>query len=115
MKEYHLDKKSTLFEKLKNRGIFWSYAKSINFSDASDGILCEYTLKYGDFDDLKTLFSIYEESYIKKIWQEKLINDTGFKKLNLFLARIFFNMDVESSYFTGNKNARLEKFRLLAS
>jgi hypothetical protein len=115
MKKDPLQSKTALFEKLKMKGIFWSYAKSITFSDSGDSILCEYTLKYGDFNDLKTLFIIYDESYIKKIWQDKLINDSGLKKLNLFLARIFFKMDIESSYFTGSKNARLEKFRLLAS
>lgn len=115
MKQNHLENKIALFDKLKNRGIFWSYAKSITFSDLGDSILCEYALKYGDFDDLKTLFFIYKESHIKEVWEEKLVSDTRFKKLNLFLARIFFGMDVESEYFTGNKNARFEKFRLLAS
>ena len=104
-----------LFEKLKNRGVFWSYAKSITFTDLGDSILCEYVLKYGDFVDLKTLFVIYEESYVKRVWEEKLVSDIRFKKFNLFLARIFLGMDVESSYFTESKNARFEKFRLLAS
>jgi len=115
MKQNHPENKIVLFEKLKHRGIFWSYAKSITFSDLSDVVLCEYTLKYGDFDDLKTLFLIYGESLIKKVWEEKLVSDVRFKKLNLFLARVFFGMDIESKYFTGNKNARFEKFRLLAS
>ena len=115
MKKDYLKNKILLFEKLKNRGVFWSYAKSITFLDSGDNVLCEYTLKYGEFDDLKTLFFIYEESLIKEVWEEKLVSDVRFKKLNLFLARVFFGMDIESEHFTGSKNARFEKFRLLAS
>ncbi len=115
MKQNQLKNKAALFDKLKNRGIFWSYAKSTTFTDLGDNIFCENVLKYGDFDDLKSLFSFYEASYIKKVWEDKLVTDDRFKKFNLFLARIFFEMDIESEYFTGSKNARFEKFRLLAS
>ncbi len=104
-----------LFDKLKNKGVFWSYAKSINYADFSDSTLCEYALKYGDFEDLKTLFSLYGKTRVKNIWEEKLVEDQRFQKFNLFLARVFLGMDLESSYFKRNKSARFEKFRLLAS
>ncbi len=115
MKQNQLKYKIALFDKLKNRGIFWSYAKSITFTDLGDNIFCENVLKYGDFEDLKILFLIYHESYIKKVWEDKLVSDDRFRKFNLFLARVFLGMDVESEYFTGCKNVRFEKFRLLAS
>jgi len=60
-------------------------------------------------------FKLYQKEYIKEIWEEKLIDDKRFIKLNLMLARVFFGMDVESSYFKEMKNARFEKFKLFAS
>ena len=110
-----LNNKTELFEKLKNKGIFWSYAKGISYADSGDTILCEHVLKYGDFDDLITLFLLYEKKKLKQIWEDKLVEDRRFQKVNLLLARVFFEMDVESNYFTRNKSARFEKFRLLAS
>jgi hypothetical protein len=72
-------------------------------------------LKYGDFDDLKLAFRLYNQEYIKSIWEQKLKDDQRFIKLNLMLARVFFGMDVESSYFKEVKNARFEKLRMFAS
>ena len=115
MEQLSPNNKIELFEKLKSKGVFWSYAKNITYADFNDAILCEYTLKYGDFEDLKALFLFYGKTKVKMIWEKKLVDDKKFQKLNLFLARFFFGMDVESSYFERSNSARFEKFRLLAS
>lgn len=115
MEKRNLKNKLELFDKLKSKGVFWSYAKSISYTDSGDAILCEYTLKYGDFEDLKTLFLLYGETRVKRVWKEKLVEDKRFQKFNLFLARVFLGMDVESSDLERSKSARFEKFRLLAS
>lgn len=107
--------KAKLFNKLKDKGIFWSYFKELTYEEAGDRLFLEYLLKYGDFDDLIVVFRLYEKAYIKTVWEEKLKDDKRFIKLNLMLARVFFGMNVESSYFKEVKNARLEKLRLLAS
>ena len=52
---------------------------------------------------------------MKKIWEEKVMREQQFIKTNLMLARVFFNMNVESNYFKEMKNARFEKLKLLAS
>ncbi len=45
-----------------------------------------------------------------------MASDKRFVKLNLLtIARVFLDMDVESDYFKGIKNARLEKLKLLAT
>ncbi|RLB67782.1 MAG: hypothetical protein DRH03_10580, partial [Deltaproteobacteria bacterium] len=107
--------KIKLFDRLQQKGVFWSYSKTFIFKEACESLLCEYALKYGDFEDLKTLFSLYGKTRVKNIWEEKLVEDQRFQKFNLFLARVFLGMDLESSYFKRNKSARFEKFRLLAS
>jgi len=110
-----MSKKALLFNKLRDKGIFWSYSKSITYEEAGDSLFLEYLLKYGDFDDLKLAFKLYSEELIKSIWETKLKDDQRFIKLNLMLARVFFGMDVESSYFKKVKNGRLEKLKMLAS
>ena len=107
--------KIKLFNKLRNKGIFWSYSKNISFEEAGSNLVIEYLLKYGDFDDIVVGFKLFGKREIKRVWEERLKSDKRFIKLNLMLARIFFGMDVESEYFKEVKNARLEKLRLLTS
>ena len=104
-----------LFNKLRDKGIFWSYSKDITYKEAGDALFIEYLLKYGEFEDIKEAFRLFDEQEIKKIWQKSMASDKRFIKLNLMLARLFFNMDVESDYFKEMKNARFEKLKMLAS
>ena len=108
-------KKQELFLAAKEKGLFWSYDKELEYSQDLDILLIENVLKYGDFADLKELLILYGKRVVKKIWKEKLINDTRFIKLNYFLARVFFNMDVEVDYFKGGMSDREQKLRMLAS
>jgi len=107
--------KQKLFNKLKNKGIFWSFSKELSFEEAGDRLFLEYLLKYGDFDDLIEVFKLYPKDFIKEVWEKSLKDDKRFIKLNLMLARLFFGMNVESSYFKDIKNARFEKLKMLAS
>ena len=107
--------KEKLFNKLKNKGIFWSYSQDLTYEKAGDKLFLEYLLKYGDFDDLIVAFKLYTKETIKSVWEERLKDDKRFIKLNLMLARLFFGMNVESSYFKEIKGARFEKFKMLTS
>jgi len=109
------NQKIKLFNKLRDKGIFWSYSKNISFEEVGKNLTIEYLLKYGDFDDIVLGFKLFGKRVMKKVWEERLKSDKRFIKLNLMIARVFFGMDVESDYFKGVKNARLEKLRLLAS
>jgi len=107
-------KKEELFNKLKNKGIFWSYSKDLTYEEAGDELFLEYLLKYGDFDDLIEVFNLYHKDFIKSVWEKRLKDDKRFIKLNLMLARLFFGMNVESSYFKEIKSARFEKLKMFA-
>ncbi len=107
--------KIKLFNKLRDKGIFWSYNKDIQYHKAGENLTIEYLLKYADFDDIVLGFKLFGKRAMKKVWEDKLKSDKRFIKLNLMLARIFFNMNVESSYFKEIKNERFEKLKLLAS
>ena len=104
-----------LFNKLRDKGIFWSYSKEITYEKAGERLFIEYLYKYGDFNDISLGFKLFGKRVMKQIWEEKLVSDQRFIKLNFMIARIFFAMDIEASYFKGVKNARFEKFKMLAS
>ena len=108
-------RKQELFLAAKQKGLFWSYDKKLEYSEGLNILLIEIILKYGDYIDLKILFSLYGKRLIKKVWKEKLCGDTRFSKLNYFLARIFFGMDVEAAFFKGGISDREKKLRMLAS
>lgn len=107
--------KIQLFNKLRDKGIFWSYSKDIQYTKTTEALFLEHLLKYGDFDDIKLGFSLFGKKFLFNVWNAKLKSDKQFIRLNLMLARVFFGMDVESSYFKEIKNERFEKFKLLAS
>ncbi len=107
--------KVRLFNKLRDKGIFWSYSKDMSYEECGEKLLIEYLLKYADFDDIKLCLELFGKREVKRIWEEKLKSDRSFMKMNLMLARVFFGMDVESEYFKEVKNARFEKLKLLAS
>ena len=87
------------------KNIFWNMENS---SKKDDKTIIEHTIKYGDFDDIVKLFKKYNKNYIKTIWLENIANDKRFLKLNVMMARIFFDMNVESDYFEGLKNGRFK-------
>ncbi len=107
--------KIALFNKLRDKGMFWSYSKSIDYDEAGENLTIEYLLKYGDFDDIKLGFKLFGKKRVKSVWDKTMKSDQRFIKLNLMLARVFFGMDVEASYFKGVKNERFEKLKMLAS
>ncbi|BAI79859.1 hypothetical protein DEFDS_0363 [Deferribacter desulfuricans SSM1] len=86
-------------------GIYWNIKKN---SDIDEATMIEHTLKYGDLDDIIELFKRINNNKIKGIWLKTMAPDKRFLKLNLMVARIFFDMDVEKDYFEGLDNARFK-------
>ena len=107
--------KVALFNKLRDKGIFWSYSKEISYEKAGENLLIEYLYKYADFDDIRLGFTLFGKRVMKRIWEEKLKSDKHFVKLNFMIARVFLGMDIEASYFKEVKNERFEKLKMLAS
>lgn len=107
--------KVKLFNKLRDKGLFWSYKKDVAYDEVASALFIEHLLKYGDFDDLRLGFELFGKRVMREVWDVKLKSDKSFIKTNLMLARVFFDMDVESDYFKEVKNERFEKLKLLAS
>lgn len=85
--------------------IFWNVKSNSIIDEAT---LIEHTLKYGDFDDIVDLFKKIDKDRIKEVWLKTMAPDKRFLKVNLMIARIFFDMDIEKDYFEGLSNARFE-------
>jgi putative transposase len=104
-------RKEALFNKTREKGLLWSYDDSVRYSPALDRLLIETVLQYGDFSDLQELFTLYRKRTIQAIWKSSMVHDLRFKKLNYFLARVFFKMDVEADFFKGGMSEREKKLR----
>jgi hypothetical protein len=104
-----------LFEKIKSKNLFWSYSKEISLEEIDTALLVETVLKYGDVDDIKLLFNHYNEADLKEIWIQRLVPDERFKKLNFYLARIFFNTDLDRLKLERKGYDRAAKLRMLAA
>ena len=107
--------KERLFNKLKNAGVFWSYSKEMDYQQAGGNLLIEYLLKYGDFDDIVDGFKLFGKRAVKKVWLSKVVGNMQFIKLNVMLANVFFDMNVDANYFKNIENERYRKLRVLAS
>ncbi len=79
-----------------------------------DDLFCETVLKYADLDEIQILIALYGRQAVERIWRQTIKTDARFKRLNYFLARVYFDMDVEAIDFEGVEYARLAKFRQLA-
>ncbi len=107
--------KKALFSEIRNKGLFWSYAPDIEYDSGKKSLLIETVLKYGDLEPLRQLFALFGKRDIKRIWEFRVKTDLRYKKLNYFLARIYFNLDIEASDLLEGNDARARTLRMLAA
>jgi putative transposase len=106
--------KRALFAKIRDAGLLWSYAADISYTEDRQGLLIETILKYADLDDLQMLFKLFGKRKIRAVWERCMKSDRRFKKVNYFIARIYFDMKVEGEDFSEGGYARTDTLRLLA-
>jgi REP element-mobilizing transposase RayT/transcriptional regulator with XRE-family HTH domain len=106
--------KRALFAKIRDAGLLWSYAADIDYTEDRQGLLIETVLKYADLDDLQMLFKLFGKRKIKAVWEKCMKPDMRFKKVNYFIARMFFDMKLEAEDFHEGRYARTDTLRLLA-
>lgn len=94
----------------------WSYDASVA-SDISDSILIEHTLIYADVDQIKELFLIFSKEKIKRVWDNKIIPDNRYIRLNYYLGKFFFNIKDVQTYIDEKSiiNSRYEKIRRIST
>ncbi len=104
-----------LFDKMKSKNLFWSYDKDITAADVGTDILVETVLKYGDVDDIQALFKCCDYQRIFDGWVKRVVFDQRFEKLNFYLARVFFNTDIDTVRRERAGDERRNKLERLAS
>lgn len=108
--------KAGFIQSLIARNFFWSYSIT-DTSTLPDELLIEHVLGYGEPDDIINLKKYFKLSQIKLVWQRILLPDTRFKKSNIWLARVFFNIKQTDKYINkySHQNNRYNHIRLLAA
>ncbi len=106
--------KQALFKKIQADGLLWSYSENADLQSIGEKNFIEQVLKYADLEDMAALFRFWDKQEILEVWESRMKPDTRFKKVNLLIARVFFDMDVEADYFTDAVYEREKKLRLLA-
>jgi len=95
-----------LLKRLKDKGIFWSYE---NIQKSDENIIIEHTLKYGDFFDIKELISLFGKEKVQKVWEKRMKYDKRFIKVNLLIARVFLDLDIQVSDLKREHIGRFKK------
>lgn len=106
--------KHLFISRLRQLGAFWSYAAEANISDE---VLIEEALRWGDVDELQTLFKMFAVKEIKKVWREKMLADERIYRHNFYLAAIFFNIQNPKRYILPlqKRNNRYERIKKLTT
>lgn len=107
--------KKALFEKMKAENLFWSYAKDVAMEDVAPGIFIETVLKYGDVDDIRQLKNMFADGEIHEAWAQRVMFDSRFDRLNFYLAKVVFDVDLTLIKQKKAAYDRSNKIRALAS
>lgn len=103
-----------LLQRLIVNKAFWSYdTKTSKFNDE---IIIEHCLIWGDVEDIKALFEIFDFEKIKQVWTERVIPRDIYEKDNYYLGRIFFEIENIEEYIEINskKYCRFERIKQLS-
>lgn len=94
------DRKSVLFDKLKQEHCFWSYDDgSVTLENVPDDVLIEKTLQHLDLDDIDMLFQMYSYKKIKQVWLSYLVPQEEYLyTLNRFFAWYYFKAKRPDAY-----------------
>ena len=106
-----------ILKKLLKTNAFWSFdKKTISIDSISDNSLIENTFIHCDIDEIKLLFKIFSNKKLLSVWNERLVPDKRYYKLNYYLGVCFFNISDTKKHITetAKKYSRYEKIKQLA-
>ncbi len=103
--------KDDLFDMIKNDHLFWSYDVKSG-CDVSDDLLIEHVLIYSDVDVILALFGVYGNERVRRAWERRIVPDSRYKRLNVYLGRIFFDID-DIGAFIHEKTAAHSRYETL--
>jgi hypothetical protein len=90
-----------LIEKLEKKNAFWSYG---NIRDADDDVLIEKVMLLLDIDEIDILFKIFDRNFIRKVWEERVLNqEPMYHGLNRFYAWFYFGIEDPDEFLKNRK------------
>lgn len=93
--------KDILLDQLRKKNAFWSYD---NVHNPDDATLVEHVLLSLDLSETDLLFKIYEEEFIRKIWEERVLaQEPYYHGLNRFYAWFYFGIDDPDEFIMNRK------------
>lgn len=106
--------KNIFITSLANRNFFWSYRKDQKIPDP---VVIEHVLLQGDVPDLKILFRFYDPLQIRRIWEEKILPQRRYRKINYYLGTFFFDIDDINELLNAraNDHPRLDRLQKLVA
>jgi hypothetical protein len=84
--------RASLIDYLSEHHFLWSYDPS-SLHKLPDKILIEHTLLYADVPQLRYLFELFPKATIEQVWKETLLPVPEYRKLNYYLALIYFDIE----------------------
>ena len=94
--------KYKILVELRANKAFWSY-DILPKDEIPAALIIEQCLKYGSWEAILMLFKVYSHDFIKSTWDHEMAREINFHQLNVFLARIFFEINDPEGYL---KNLR---------
>ena len=92
-------------EDLFERRVFWSWHEP-DPASISDEWLVEKVLVYSDLETIYLLFDLYDEAYIRKVWEKRLLPDDRLSSLNILYAFLLFHIDNPEHYILQKADER---------
>lgn len=108
--------KPEFINKMAEKNLFWSYDLKSG-SELPDEVVIEQVLLYGDVPDLLALFRLWDEEQIRKVWEEQLVPQGRYRKINYYLGVFFFQVADINNYLNQRVRAypRLERLQGLVA
>jgi hypothetical protein len=89
--------KEELFQIIKEDNLFRSYEVS-SAENVSDDLMIEHVLVFSDVDVIASLFKVFSHGRIRDVWERRIVPDARYKRLNVYLGRIFFGIEDIGSF-----------------
>ncbi len=90
--------KKRLIRALLELNAFWSYA-DVTEANVPDEEWIEKAFIYLDLKEIATLFEIYPKSYLRRVWEEKMVIQGDYLfDLNVMIAICYFGIKQPEKY-----------------
>ena len=107
----------TLRDYLLAKNLLWSYDPA-RIHDLPDALIIEQVLVYGDVPQLAQLFVEFPKETIRSVWEQKLLPQAHYRKINYYLAIFYFDIKGDVRAYIDHfiqYETRIDKLQRLAA